>query len=283
MTTDPLASNQPLQPQLPPEANFKVVGLGGVGNITARYLAIFLAAQARGQSVRLLLIDGDRFETSNAARMFYTKEGNKASTLREELLPHFRDSSLSLIAVEEFITTDNIERLIRDGDHVILAVDNHATRKLVSDFCQHRLQNVCLISGGNDGVGTDADGRPQRGTFGNVQIYVRRDGRDLTPALTRHHPEINNPGDHLPTDLSCTELAASVPQIVFTNLQVASAILSTVYLYLCNAAHYSEVVFDIAEGVMRPIPLPTPCDTTADHPPMAHDTPMTMAATAGGA
>jgi len=32
-------------------------------------------------------------------------------------------------------------------DLVLLAVDNHATRKLVSDHCA-RLDNVCLISGG---------------------------------------------------------------------------------------------------------------------------------------
>ena len=30
-----------------------------------------------------------------------------------------------------------------------------------------------------------ADGRPRRGTFGNVQVYLRQNGQDATPSLTR--------------------------------------------------------------------------------------------------
>jgi hypothetical protein len=49
-----------------------------------------------------------------------------------------------------------------------------------------------------------------------------------------------------------------VPQILFANLMTASAILNAVWLYLCGALHYSELCFDIADGVMRPLPLPPP-------------------------
>ena len=139
-------------------------------------------------------------------------------------------------------------------------MDNHATRKLVSDFCATRRSNICLISGGNDGVGEDASGRRLRGTYGNCQVYIRRDGQDVSPALTRYHPEIAQPADHLPTDQSCTELVASVPQILFANLTAAAAILNSLWLHLCGALHYGEICFDVAEGLMRPLPLmqPTP-------------------------
>ena len=40
----------------------KIVGLGGVGSIVARYLAVFLASLE--QPLRLVLIDGDTFEPS---------------------------------------------------------------------------------------------------------------------------------------------------------------------------------------------------------------------------
>ena len=86
------------------------------------------------------------------------------------------------------MTPDNIERLIHGGDIVILAVDNHATRKLASDFCTESRDDICLISGGNDGVGEDSSGRLLRGTYGNCQIYVRRGGIDCTPSLTLLHP-----------------------------------------------------------------------------------------------
>jgi len=49
-----------------------------------------------------------------------------------------------------------------------------------------------------------------------------------------------------------------VPQVLFTNLAVASAMLNTLWLYLCGALHYSELALDIAEGLMRPVPLPVP-------------------------
>ena len=89
---------------------------------------------------------------------------------------------------------------------------------------------------------------------------MRRSTRDATektppPNLSRFHPEIANPADKLPGERNCTELVESVPQILFANLAVASAILNTFWLHACDATHYSEVSFDIAEGLMRPVPL----------------------------
>jgi molybdopterin/thiamine biosynthesis adenylyltransferase len=252
-----LPRDLPLHPIVPENLSVKVIGLGGVGGIVTRYLTMFLASFHT--PVRMVLIDGDHFELSNASRMYFSGHGNKAAVTRKDLLPRFAESQLALIAVEEFITPENAGRLILDGDLVILAVDNHATRKLVNDHCA-RLRDICLISGGNDGVGADSSGKQLRGTFGNAQIYLRHAGEDASPSLTRYHPEIREPADKLPSDpeKSCTELVASVPQILFTNLATASAILNAVWLYLCGALHYSELSFDIADGLMRPAALPPP-------------------------
>ena len=260
-----LPSNRILRPRLPSNCAVKLIGLGGVGSIEARYGAVFLASL--GQEVRLVLIDGDEFEYSNASRMLFTGYGNKATVLRNELLTRFADSCLSLLAVEEYATPDNVGRLVQSGDICLLCVDNHATRKLLNDHCS-RLANVCLISGGNDGVGKDFSGAVRRGTYGNVQIYVRRNGRNLTPSLTEHHPEIASPADKLPGDRSCTELVASTPQILFANLAVASAMLNALFLHLSGALHYGEISFDIADGLMRPaMPLPQPCKRSPHLPP----------------
>lgn len=250
MNESSLPRNRILEPQARENTSVKLIGLGGVGSIVARYAAMFLAALR--QEIRLVLIDGDSFEPSNATRMFFGSCGNKADVVRAELLPRFADSTLSLAAIGEYLTPENISRLIQPADIVLLAVDNHATRKLVSDHCA-RLDEICLISGGNDGVGQDSTGTSRRGTYGNVQIYLRRASRDATPTLTRHHPEVENPADRLPTDQSCTDLIASVPQILFANLAVASAMLNTLWLHLCGALHYSELAFDIADALMRPV------------------------------
>jgi hypothetical protein len=105
-----------------------------------------------------------------------------------------------------------------------------------------------------------------RGTAGNVQIYVRRDGVDITPSLTEFHEEIREPRDEHPDDVSCTEMLASVPQIVFANLTVATCMLNAFWLYLCGALHYPELVFDIAEGLMRPIELQARAENRNGHP-----------------
>ena len=133
----------------------KLIGLGGVGSIVARYAGVFLASLS--QEIRLVLVDGDAFEHSNASRMLFADCGNKAAVLRREMLPRFAESTLSLVAIEEFLTPGNVSRLIQAGDICLLCVDNHATRKLVNDYCA-TLPDICLISGGNDGVGPDSSG-----------------------------------------------------------------------------------------------------------------------------
>ena len=245
-------------PELAPRperlGDVKLIGLGGVGSIVARYGALYLAALDHAS--RLVLIDGDEFEPRNAARMLFPRHGNKARVVCEDLLGVADDSLLSLVAIEQYVTPENLPRLVREGDCVLLAVDNHATRKLVSDHARDRLADVCLISGGNEGAGPDSTGVVQRGTYGNVQIYLSRGGEDLTPELTRFHPEIEDPADHLPTEVSCTEALISTPQILFANLAVASSMLNAFWLHLCGALHYPELCFDIHDGRMQPLPLP---------------------------
>jgi molybdopterin/thiamine biosynthesis adenylyltransferase len=254
-TARALPKDRPLQPCLSENATVKVIGGGGIGEKVFRAAAMFLASL--GRPVRLVLIDGDNFEPANATRMQFSRPGNKAEVLRDEVRPSLADTQVSVIAVPEFVTPENIGRLVREGEIILAAVDNHATRKLLSDHCG-TLRDVCLMSAGNDGVGTDSSGRTLRGTFANVQIYVRRGGRDATPSLTHFHPEIADPADKLPTDLSCTELVATTGQIIITNIAAASALLNAFWLHLCGALHYAELCLDIADGLMRPLPIPGP-------------------------
>lgn len=235
-----------LSPDLARFPSIKLIGLGGVGGVVARYLCLFLAGASH--PVSLVLIDGDAFEPGNASRMFFAHSGNKAAVVREDLLGALDDLAISLVAVEEYVAPDNLERLIRERDCVLLCVDNHATRKLVGDHCA-TLRDICLISGGNDGI----DGDEQRGTYGNVQIYLRANGVDRTPPLTAYHPEIANPTDPLPSELSCAEALISTPQILFTNVATASAMLNAFLLEISGARGYSEACFDVAEARMQPV------------------------------
>ncbi len=218
----------------------KAIGIGGIGCALVPFLCRFL--QYAGGKTRITLIDGDRFERANAARQTFSRLGNKAEVKAQELAQEFE--ALSIRAVPEYVTEANIARLIRDREVVFLMVDNHASRKLVSEYAA-ALSDITLISGGNDYED------------GNIQVYLRRDGRDLTPSLTRYHPEIAHPQDQNPAVMSCEDLmAAGTPQLLFTNLTVAALMLNAFYATLQGRLEYGEVYFDILKNLSRPVTRP---------------------------
>jgi molybdopterin/thiamine biosynthesis adenylyltransferase len=218
----------------------KAIGIGGIGCALLPFLCRYL--QYAGARARLTLIDGDRFERANAPRQAFPHPGNKAEVKARELAQEFE--ALSLRAVPEYVTAANVNRLLDAGDVVFLMVDNHASRRLVDEHAA-TLSDLTLISGGNDFED------------GNIQVYLRRDGRDLTPRLSRYHPEIAQPQDRHPAELSCEELmAAGVPQLLFTNLMVASLMLNVFYALGRDLPGYCEVYLDIRQNLSRPVSRP---------------------------
>jgi molybdopterin/thiamine biosynthesis adenylyltransferase len=225
-----------------------VIGLGGIGLILSRYITLFLSA-FRDREFRVVLCDGDSFESSNTYRMDVPDFANKAAAVAGDLEKRFGRPGLHLRWVPEYITAKKAARIIREGDVVLAAVDNHATRRVIGRRCA-KLRDVVLFSGGNDGVEGGA-----AGTYGNVQVFARAAGRDLHPPLEQFHPEIANPVDRNPADLDCLELgAAAVPQLLFTNLAVASAMCNAFLRTLVTGAGqaYDEVCFDTLEARSTP-------------------------------
>lgn len=252
-----------LQPQFPSNFTLKIIGLGGVGSIVADYVTLWLTAQAAQHPdvrMRIVLIDGDAFESNNT-RMFFSELGDKAEVKRKDLLNRIGDrmTNVTIAAVNEYVTDQNIGQLIHEGDTVMLCVDSHPARKLVSEYFEQHIHDGVLISAGNDGAGPDSTGTILRGTYGNCQRFTRNAGVNTSPSLTKYHPEISQPApnDKLRTEQSCTELVASGPQLLFANLWAASTALATLYMTLCGQAdHLAEVVFDFAEGKVMPLNLP---------------------------
>jgi hypothetical protein len=230
---------------LPGIGAVKVIGLGGIGAPVAQALAQYLAC--RPAPPAMWLVDGDTYEERNRERVVFEACESKAVVKARELTRAIR-GRVTIVPVAEYVAPGNVRRLIGEGDLIFLAVDNHASRALVSRRCA-RLARVTLISGGNDGV----EGG-QGGTFGNVQIYLREGGRERTNAITRFHPEIARPADTRPDqDDGCAELAPAAPQLLFTNLAVAAAMLGTFHAWLAGTLDWEEVYLDIARGRMTPV------------------------------
>jgi hypothetical protein len=76
----------------------------------------------------------------------------------------------------------------------------------------------------------------------------------VIPPLTRFHPEIARARDKSPAQMGCADLAAqSAPQLLFTNMAVASAMLGAFYGWLHGKLNYEEVYLDISLGRMTPV------------------------------
>lgn len=219
-----------------------VIGLGGIGsNLLDGVCRLLSYSSLQDEERRVLFIDGDAYNDNNRRRQRFLNIGNKAIVSVQELKDGFPE--LSIEAKPHFVDEDNIFLMIREGDAVLLCVDNHATRKLVSDHvCQ--LQNVFMVSGGN----TEFDG--------NIQIYTRCNGVELTPPLTWLHPEIENPADHNPAEVGCDERTASgQTQLLRVNATIAAFMLNAFghWLETGKPPVYYEQYFDARTGNARAV------------------------------
>ena len=207
-----------------------IVGLGGVGTILAERLCRFLNFSQDYKS-SILLIDGDKYEPKNYERQEFIGIGNKAETKAHELASRFKDIEFDVF--DAYINEDNVQDVIGENTVVFICVDNHKSRMVINNYCK-TLNDVTVVSGGNEL------------TDGNAQLYVRKGGKDLTPDLCAYHPEIANPEDKLPDEMSCEELSVSEPQLYFTNLGVATLMCWLFYNSVVKGQHdRSEVYFDI--------------------------------------
>lgn len=220
-----------------------VVGLGGIGSHLAEPLARFLSCQV--QPPTLVLIDGDAYTRSNQSRQRADASElgmNKAAVQVARLTSQF--PSLTITSREVFLDERNVHSCVLEKSCVFACVDNHATRKLLSDTVL-RLRNAVLFSGGNDLVD------------GNVQVFQRRNGRSLSPPLDKYHEEIRNPQDMNPAQMSCEALARQPEsaQVLMANLSAAALLLNAFYtLTRDEQLLYAEVYFDITKNAANPRP-----------------------------
>lgn len=224
------------------------IGCGGIGGHLTRNVCHLL--HARRTPAHVLLVDGDAFEERNRERMRFKRAENKAVAMARELATAFGDV-LTIEPVPEYVSPANVAAIVRSGDVVLSAVDNHATRRLLDEHAAG-LADVTIVSGGNDGVEDGMDG-----TYGNVQIVRRANGAALTHGLAALHPEIAAATDHLPSETGCLELARSAPQLLVTNVAVASAMLSAFWNLVCrDRLDYEEVYVDVARNKVNAVRRP---------------------------
>ena len=87
----------------------------------------------------------------------------------------------------------------------------------------------------------------------NVQLVRRRDGWSVDGHLVEIHPEIGEAADgEEPRQPGCQVLAAERPQLLVTNLMVASAMLNALWQVVeRGSVPYSEVFLDVIQNAAR--------------------------------
>lgn len=229
------------------DLNLKIIGLGGIGSWLVQFISKYARfTMLQNQKITITCIDGDTYDSLNRPRQNFENMGNKARIKMLELKNEYDKyvpagynlQNFKFDYIDDYVSEDNIETTILDGDVIFLCVDNHKTRSFVSKHCR-TLDNVILISGGNDI------------TVGNVQIYKKSEGKEITSDLCAYHPEIDFPRDKAPYEKSCEELQESEPQLIFTNIMVAILMCCAYYNLLVGNINIDnqmgEAYFDITK------------------------------------
>jgi molybdopterin/thiamine biosynthesis adenylyltransferase len=215
-----------------------LVGAGGTGSLLARPLQHYLIATTK-DDYELVIIDGDVVELKNLARqMFHPDdiESSKALRLASSLLGH-------PTAVASFLTPELAENTLREGDRVILAVDNYGVRALVDKIASEMSDFTVINPGNEDWTAT-------------CQVHIRRNGQNVTPRITYMHDEIAE-GNMVPAaeDIDCAVKAVTgEEQTIGANMIAAAMALNgmiavTKYDAEKEIPGFHETYFDLKKSI----------------------------------
>jgi len=225
------------------KTNIYLVGMGGIGSQLCEPICRFVNYLENKSDYCITFIDGDEYESSNQTRQTIELADigqNKAVSQYSKMYNLFPNLEINANAI--YINNQNIKDCFNKPDEntiILSGVDNNKTRNVIQQYCL-ALKNVLLLSGGNEYID------------GDVQIYARKQGVDLTPPIWKWNPNIKNPKDRSPEEIGCDELVESTPQLIFTNGMVSACMCMAFYNYYKMfdtdvSIDKSVVMFDIPE------------------------------------
>lgn len=109
-----------------------IVGVGALGTVASSHLV-------RSGIGKIRIVDRDYVELSNLQRQMLFDEEDVSSTLPKAIAAKNKlekiNSTVTIEAVVDNVTVENIEELTEDIDVVIDGTDNFTTRHLLNDIC----------------------------------------------------------------------------------------------------------------------------------------------------
>lgn len=219
-----------------------LIGAGGTGSHFISPALAYLHAHhtnTNNPDWEMYVVDGDNYEYKNLERQLFNPEfvgQNKADALVSMY------DRYPLISVPKFIGKDDLKELIPEYSTVFIGVDNYSLRALIVEHAMG-LKNVAIINAGNE----KADG--------SVQVWVRTDGKNMTPPLTFCHPEIAYVSKDDRSTMTCAE-AALIPggeQLILANTTAAQLMLHALWRLHSDAWKdgWTEANFDLEQNVFE--------------------------------
>lgn len=197
-----------------------MIGCGGTGGHIVPHLYRLLYSIFRPAEV--ILCDGDIVEQKNLVRQNFIQcdlGKNKAQVLAERYSAAFGMETCFMprFIEDERMLSELLRPTYRDALVVLIgAVDNNRSRQLCNKVF-YQASNLVYIDSGN-GL-----------TNGQVVCGVRRSGRTIRKPVAGFYPDILDPTDKFPSELSCAEASVSSPQAITANIMAATLVLCMLY------------------------------------------------------
>jgi molybdopterin/thiamine biosynthesis adenylyltransferase len=173
-----------------------IIGIGGLGSVTAHQLCILGVKYLR-------IIDNDLVEKTNLQRQFLFREKD-CGDFKVKVAKKFLKSlnpDVEIEAISDKITTKNSSLVTTDVDFIVDGLDNFETRFIINDDCLQK--GIPYLFGAANGF------------YGNVKTVIKGDG----PCLRCLFGYVNN--SKLPS-LEETGIHPSILNII-GNIQVVEA------------------------------------------------------------
>ncbi|OQY41546.1 MAG: molybdopterin biosynthesis protein MoeB [Fusobacteriia bacterium 4572_74] len=117
-----------------------ILGLGGLGGYAVEMLT-------RVGVGKLILVDFDKFETTNLNRQIISTEDNLGLLKVEEAQKRVKsiNPEIEVMAVNKRISSNNIDDIIKEADVVVDALDSSVLKKIVERSCNKN--NIPMVHG----------------------------------------------------------------------------------------------------------------------------------------
>lgn len=211
-----------------------VVGCGGTGAYTIAFLSRIIST-ITNKTIELYIADGDVVEQKNLLRQHFVAQDinkNKADVLAERYSSAFGITINSIGS--EIKSEQDLKSIFGSFDVplVIGCVDNNASRKVISSFCNDNNRVTFWIDSGNEetngqvvlGVNCNNYNSNFLSPFYQYSGLTKNTGLLSLPNVFEIYPEMALDESKFNSDLSCAERSISSPQNMMTNVTAATLI-----------------------------------------------------------